>query len=337
MLKRKGFCRLRVFVLVFLLCSVDCSVHVTDARATNGVPGTLVRQESCSPLAPYEDLDKFAKWYFSQSVYEDARSQTNYECSHIWYLSDDIPISGYVLKPKLTENRLWPVILYARGGTGNFGVINDLNRVELYLLAKEGYVVVATDYRWTGERARQDDWGAQTVNDILNLVPLVKNLRYADVKRMFLLGVSRGGTMTYMALRAGIPVTAAAVVAGPSDLETLVISRPDFLTGDEYSDGWAKLWPEFEHRKQEHFRARPAVSWADQINVPVLILHSRNDSKIPVSQAFAIAEKLQQYKKEYELVIYGNDGHSLPLNRANRNQHIINWFQLHDSKEGSSR
>lgn len=75
--------------------------------------------------------------------------------------------------------------------------------------------------------------------------------------------------------------------------------------------------------KEEQFRARSAVAWADQISVPVLSLHSRVDSKVPVNQAFAIAEKLQQNRTEYELVIYGQDGHSLPLNRTDRNQHIV--------------
>ena len=130
---------------------------------------------------------------------------------------------------------------------------------------------------------------------------------------------------------------AAAVIAGPSDLESLAAIRSDFLIGDDGYDGWAKVWPDFEHRKEEHFRARSAIAWADQINTPVLILHSRADTKVPVSQAFAIAEKLQQYKKEYELVIYGKDGHSLPLNRADRNQHIIRWFHAHDPPFAAKR
>ena len=43
-----------------------------------------------------------------------------------------------------------------------------------------------------------------------------------------------------------------------------------------------------------------------------------------------IAEKLHQNKKEYELVIYGQDAHSLPLNRTDRNLHIVRWFRAHD-------
>jgi hypothetical protein len=37
-----------------------------------------------------------------------------------------------------------------------------------------------------------------------------------------------------------------------------------------------------------------------------------------------------EHRKEYELVLYNKDGHFLPLNRADRNEHIIWWFHAHD-------
>jgi dipeptidyl aminopeptidase/acylaminoacyl peptidase len=300
-------------------------------------PGAVEKEENCPALKPYSDLDKFGKFYFPEGVYEEARTQTEYECHHIWYLSDGIPVSGYIFKPKTVNVPMWPAILYNRGGTGNFSLIDDLVRVEFYLLAKEGYVILATEYRSTGDRGRRDEWGGADVNDVLNLFAVAKGLGYIDMERMFMLGVSRGGTMTYLALKNKIPVKAAAVIAGPTDLAEWVKYRPEFVNGDDTYDGWAKVWPDFEHRKEEYFRARSAVAWADQINTPVLILHSRIDTKVPVSQALAMAEKLQEYKREYELVIYGKDGHSLPLNRTDRNQRIIRWFRAHDPKVGAGQ
>jgi dipeptidyl aminopeptidase/acylaminoacyl peptidase len=291
---------------------------------------TVEKEENCSGLKPYAELDPFGKSYFPKVVYEEATTQTEFDCRHMWYRSDAIPVSGYIFKPKTTTGRLWPVILYNRGGTGDFGLIEDLVRVEFYLLAKEGYVVLATEYRSTGDKGRRDQWGGADVDDVLNLVSVAKELGYIDSERMFMLGVSRGGMMTYLALKNKVPVKAAAVVAGPSDLEPLGAYRSDFLNGDAGCDGWSKVWPDSEHRKAEYYRVRSAVAWANQIDTPVLILHSRTDTKVPVSQAFAIAEKLQENKKEYELVIYGKDGHSLPLNRTDRNQHIIRWFHAHD-------
>ena len=303
-----------------------------QAQATTQPPSLVVRQEPCTPFKPYRDLDAFGKAYFAETTYEGARLQTDYECSHIWYKSDEATVSGYVFKPKVVTKNSWPVILYARGGTGNFGLIGDLERVNLYLLAKEGFVVIATEYRWTGDQGRHDEWGGKDVDDVLNLVPLAKSLDYVDPQRIFLLGASRGGTMVYIAVKQGIRVRAAAVIAGVTDLAAWGMYRPEFINGDAAYEGWAKVWPDFQDRKEEEFRARSAVAWADQLNVPLLILHSRTDSRVPVSHALAIAEKLTESKKEYELVIYGDDGHSLPKNRSDANEHIIRWFRAHEAK-----
>lgn len=322
----------RMFVIVGSVLAV-LMIQVPICSAEPTLQKSAQKEEPCTVLKPYQDLDKFGKFYFPESVYNEARGQASYQCHHIWYLSDEFLVSGYIFKPVDLKNRKWPVILYNRGGSGDFGLIDDLTRVEFYLFAKEGYVVLATDYRSVGDKGRRDAWGGADVDDVLNLVTVAKSLGYIDMERMFMLGVSRGGTMTYLALKNKIPVKAAAVIAGPTDLEALASYRLDFVNGDTDYDGWAKIWPDFEHKKQEQFRARSAVAWADQIDTPVLILHSRGDNKVPVTQAFAMAEKLQQNKKEYELVIYGKDGHSLPLNRADRNQHIVRWFQAHDATE----
>jgi dipeptidyl aminopeptidase/acylaminoacyl peptidase len=334
-----GAPNLQQFVAMVIVVLSNWLVLTPDrvhAQAATEPPSMVVRQEPCTPFKPYRDLDAFGKWYFAESTYEDVRLQTDDECSHIWYRSDEATVSGYIFKPKVTGTRLWPVILYARGGTGNFGLISDLERVNLYLLAKEGYVVVATEYRWTGDQGRRDEWGGKDVDDLLNLVPLAKSLDYIDPHRIFLLGASRGGTMVYLAIKHGIPVRAAAVIAGVTDLEAEGTYRPEFINGDADYDGWAKVWPDFQHRKEEEFRARSAVAWADQLNVPLLILHSRTDSRVPVSHALAISEKLTEGKKEYELVIYGDDGHSLPKNRKDANEHIIRWFRAHEEKAGES-
>ena len=128
---------------------------------------------------------------------------------------------------------------------------------------------------------------------------------------------------------------AAAVVAGPADLKAWAEIRPDMLNGDETYDGFAKVWPDYEHNSAEQYRARSAVSWADQIKVPVLILHSRTDKLVPVTQALRMAEALQEKGKVYALHIYDRDGHSLPQNRDDRNRKIIEWFNRSDQNGGA--
>ena len=98
------------------------------------------------------------------------------------------------------------------------------------------------------------------------------------------------------------------------------------VNGNQFIDGFANIWPDYEYRAEEQYRARSAVFWAGQINVPVLILHSRTDRMVPATQALRMAEALQEAGKVYALRIYEHDGHPLPLNRDDRDSMIVDWF-----------
>ncbi len=67
----------------------------------------------------------------------------------------------------------------------------------MLLLAKAGFVLIASDYRFHGPTSRQDQWGGADLDDVLNVVLAVRLLPYVDPARLFMLGHSRGGTMTY--------------------------------------------------------------------------------------------------------------------------------------------
>jgi dipeptidyl aminopeptidase/acylaminoacyl peptidase len=147
----------------------------------------------------------------------------------------------------------------------------------MYLLAKEGFIVIASDYRFHGALSRRDQWGGTDVYDVLSLVPIVQSFDIVDPNRLFMIGVARGGTMTYLALKRGVPVNAAAVIAGPSDLEALGKIRPEFVNGDSTYDGWKNVWADYAHRSAEHYRERSLIYWASRVNVPVLLMHAKDD------------------------------------------------------------
>jgi dipeptidyl aminopeptidase/acylaminoacyl peptidase len=75
--------------------------------------------------------------------------------------------------------------------------------------------------------------------------------------------------------------------------------------------------------------SRSAVDWPGEIDVPILLLHARNDSRVPVEHTLKLAALLQQHKKEYEVVVYSNDGHSQPRHRKDRDAHIVDWFRAY--------
>jgi dipeptidyl aminopeptidase/acylaminoacyl peptidase len=327
--------------LLLLLIQFLVSASALAVAAAQEPDGKILNSKPWPPLPIFESLDDFGRNYFPRAVYEEARTQKEFDLLEITYASDGLPVRGMLIKPKAPGTRKWPAIIFNRGGNGDLGRITDngqpcggmantscLDVADLYLFAKAGFVVIASDYRYQGATVKRDEWGGVEVDDVLNLVPALKSLDFVDPERLYMFGLSRGGTMTYLAIKRGVPVKAAAVIGGVSDVKAWVDARPEMglVNGNEFIDGFAKIWPDYQRRAEEHYRARSAIYWADQINVPVLILHSRTDRLVPVTQALRIAEALQEKGKVYALHIYERDGHALPENRDDRDRMIIDWF-----------
>ncbi len=327
--------------LLLLLVLVLAGRSALSVAVGQELDGKILSSKPWPPLPKYDSLDEFGRGYFPESVYEEAHTQKEFDVLEITYASDGLSVRGLLIKPKVPGTRKWPAIIFNRGGNGELGRITDngqpcggmantscLDVADLYLFAKAGFVVIASDYRYQGATVKRDEWGGVEVDDVLNLVPTLKSLAFVDPDRLYMLGLSRGGTMTYLAIKRGIAVKAAAVIGGVTDVKAWVDATPGMglVNGNQYIDGFAKIWPDYEHRAEEYYRARSAVYWADQINVPVLILHSRTDRLVPVTQALRMAEALQEKGKVYALHIYDRDGHALPQNRDDRDRMIIDWF-----------
>ena len=103
--------------------------------------------------------------------------------------------------------------------------------------------------------------------------------------------------------------------------------RPEFVNGDDTYDGWANVWPDYARRAADLYRDHSPAFWADKLQVPLLILHSRQDRLVPVDHALKMAAALQAHGKSFALHICDHDGHSLPLNRDDRNRQIVEWFR----------
>ena len=195
--------------------------------AAQGPDGRIQNSKPWVTLPTYDSLDDFGRSYFPRAVYEEARTQKEFDVLEISYASDGLSVRGLLIKPKAPGTRKWPAIIFNRGGNGELGRITDngqpcggmtntscLDVADLLLLAKAGFVVIASDYRYRGATVKRDEWGGVEVDDVLNLVPVLKSLEYVDLEQLYMLGLSRGGTMTYLAIKRGIPVKAAAVIGG---------------------------------------------------------------------------------------------------------------------------
>lgn len=129
--------------------------------------------------------------------------------------------------------------------------------------------------------------------------------------------------MTYLAIRDGAPIRAAAVVGGVSDLPALAAYRPEFLRI------WALRIPGFESNAPVLLRERSAVDWADRLDKPLLLLHGGADRRVPPEQSEALAAALKRAGRPVELDVFPGDDHSLNGHAAARDERILAWFRAH--------
>jgi dipeptidyl aminopeptidase/acylaminoacyl peptidase len=255
--------------------------------------------------------------------FEKRRAYQGFECQRLAYLSDGLTVTGYLWKPKDTAGKKLPLIVFNRGGNRDFGELSPWEREGFYSYVSKGFVVLASQYRGVDGGEGREEFGGAEIHDVLNLLPLAKSLGYVDLNNVFLLGESRGGMETYLALKNGMPVNAAAVVSGEADLVAGSKSRPEMIY-----QVYSQLIPGFATNGTALLRERSVVAWPEKINAPVLILHGTADWRTdPKDQALAVAEKLQALHKTYELMMYADDSHGLPFHWRDRDQRITDWFK----------
>jgi dipeptidyl aminopeptidase/acylaminoacyl peptidase len=322
------------------------------AQSTPQPDGTIVEQTQCGPY-PYTSYEQYVetrKTRFAEEVeaakregfrmgmpkdfssllmtkeeFAKRKAYAGFECQRIKYMSDGLKVVGYIWKPKDTAGKKLPLIIYNRGGNREFGKLSPWMGSGFYDYLDNGFVVIGSQYRGNDGGEGKEEFGGADVRDVMNLIPLAKSLGYVDTTNVFLYGGSRGGMMTFLALKNNIPVNAAAVVGALADATAEAKTRPGLVEGV-----WKELIPDFNKRSEEAMRERSAVSWPEKISVPLLILQGGADWRSnPTNNALALAQKLQGLGKTYEMIIYAGDDHGLSFNHADADKRIVAWFKRH--------
>lgn len=244
----------------------------------------------------------------------------------ITYQSNGLNIESYAAIPK-GEGK-YPVIIYNRGGNRNLGAIqpfkgNRKQAIAIFFsrMAKEGYVVIGCNYRGCGKSEGNDEFGGEDVNDVLNLINVVKEMPEADENKIGMYGWSRGGMMTYLTLTRTNEIKAAVVGGAPAD--QTVIDRP-IMEKIVYSE----LIPNYWENKEAELKKRSAIYFADKFpkDVPLLMLHGNSDWRVKSSNSLKLALELDKHRVPYRLKIFEGGDHGLGDFKEEVNSDVMNWF-----------
>jgi dipeptidyl aminopeptidase/acylaminoacyl peptidase len=266
-------------------------------------------------------------------VLEDAGAYTRYA---ITYRSGDLTISGIMNVPD--GDGPYPVLVLAHGYIDPqiYTTGRGLAREQDYL-ARQGYVVLHTDYR---NHAHSDDDPHNEerlrlgyTEDVVNAVLAVREstLPFLDGDRIGLLGRSMGGgiTLNTLVVQPGL-VDAAVVYASVSS-----------DTADNF-DRWTRGNPEAGELTEqiidaygspegapEFWREISPVTFFDQITEPILMHHGTADDTCPIDWAYDTRDALEDAGKDVTLEVYEGEQHAFESRWQDSIEVTVEFFDRH--------
>lgn len=235
------------------------------------------------------------------------------------YKSDDCEVVSYLSIPNacLENKEAYPCIIYNRGGNRNYGAITP--KLTANMAEGLGKIVFASQYRGVDGGTGKEEFGGADVNDVIKLIDLCEEFSFVDMENLYMIGVSRGGMMTYQAIRQDERIKKAVVGSGVSDVFMWYEERADVrgtvlipLIG-----GTPELLP-------EEYEKRSATYWADELKCPVLIIHSKLDTQVSYEEAEKMVQCLEDAGMEYKFVSYEDDVHGFHQEDV---KIIKEWFE----------
>jgi dipeptidyl aminopeptidase/acylaminoacyl peptidase len=306
---------------------------------------SLQKSRSCFS-GPYQNYDSFIAMrikmgknqpHFSEAKLRAELPQAKFElfqqtldCQDFVYRVGDVPVRGFMIKPKQISGKA-PVVIYNRGGNGDYGKLTfSFVMNNLMPLAEQGFVILASNYRgqhnWgknTGVNAGFDEFGGADLEDVKALLPIAQGMKQADVKRLGMWGHSRGGMMTYMLAKSMPELKTIVVGAGPTDLAKELELRP------EMENVFKGRIPYYNINKTAALQQRSVLFWPEKLPayLPILLQHGDKDKHVPVTSSEQLSMKLKALKHTHKLLIYPGADHGFRPVQAKAQQDMINWLK----------
>lgn len=270
-----------------------------------------------SALIPGTERAGYERWVKHLALWQDINF------SRIEYDSGGCKVTGVEVLSTAPGHEKMPLVIYNRGGNREYGMLSVM-QVQI-MMAHYAYHmkagVLASNYRGNDGGEGREEFGGVDIGDVLALIEIGKAQPWWDGKNIFMLGWSRGGMMTYLALKHAAPITAAAIGAGTADLFENAAARP------EMEKQYEELIPDYANCREQALRERSAVFWPEKINAPLLLLHGDADWRVDVSHARRMYALLKELGKPVNYIEFSGGDHGLIAERAKVQEAILDWFK----------
>lgn len=233
-----------------------------------------------------------------------------------WKSKDGTLIEGLLITPpNYDSRRKYPLLVMMHGAPlawqerylgrcEEYGAMFDPSSCTSLILQQE-YIVFQPNFRGSigyGKEFRAanvGDWGGGDYADIMSGVDYLVKAKIADPKRMVLAGWSYGAYLTSFIIGRTNRFQAAIAGDGMSNLLSLFGTSdiPRILKKDLGGYDINLYWE------------RSPLAHANNMQTPLLILHGKDDARVPLSQAIELCQTLLLQHKPVTMYILPHEGH----------------------------
>ena len=219
-------------------------------------------------------------------------------------------LHGYLTQPVGAGPH--PLIVLPHGGPYGMRDTRDYDW-EVQLLASRGYSVLQVNFRGSDgygidfQNAGMRQWGALMQDDLTDATRWAIDQKLAPADRICIYGASYGGYAALMGAAKEPKLYRCAIgYAGVYDLELMYSSAdiPLWKSGVAYLE-------EALGTDMADLRSRSPTHQAARIEIPVLLIHGKEDWRADYEQATRMKKALEANRKKLEWMALGGEGHGV--------------------------
>jgi dipeptidyl aminopeptidase/acylaminoacyl peptidase len=309
--------------LIFLLLVLCLGAVRASAAPTKPVAKAETGSEPSQDLAKFPDTDPKnitdRLEQIQQEVYVSQQKdvmlqfllqeQGKVHCDFVYYPSGHDLIPGYIFTPpQMSAGRKYPAMVMLHGG------FHERFNVEWFALIENliahGYVVIFPEYhasRGYGPEIFAEEYGRSDTADVLAAGHYIGTKTFVDPARVGIIGESRGGMVTLLAIEHEPKLFKVAVdVVGLTDFVAYMSYKPQYRRDEVAKEGKGFDGKLPNENLQAYMDVSP-INFVDKIETPLLVLATTGDEIAPLQlHTGRLLDALKARDKIFDSHIYDN-------------------------------
>jgi dipeptidyl aminopeptidase/acylaminoacyl peptidase len=281
--------------------------RTTDNR--EGALDSFVNLETNDPSAKLDILQQevFAAEQQNVATLFLLEYGASVDMKFVRYPSGEELIPAYVFRPlKPTAGKRYPAVILLHGG------YHERFNVEWFSLISEmihrGYVVIFPEYRGSrgyGDAIYQNDYGVTDTADVLAAADYMTKQSCVDPARLGIVGESRGGMVTLLAIEQAPKRFKAAVdIVGLTDFVAYMAYKPEYRR-QEIAKENAHFGGKGPNEDLAAYMAVSPINGVDKIETPLLVMGTTGDKIAPFElHGGRLIDLLKAHDKVFDSHVY---------------------------------